>query len=248
VKSAAEPVVPTSIRCQNCKKSLRVPDALIGKQIKCPGCGHAFVAEPPEEEPTSVVEIDEEAESERQGGAPPTTPIESSASALEDDEEVADDSAKTPAPGKKARRQRALSAARLPAIALLTVGGIGLALAVLNLGLLFSGTGPLRPRTPPPNPNGAVVLHGPMAQAQQRAYEQIYPIVTMIVSVAFVLWGVIVLLGGYFLYQLKSWSTVMFAAIVAMLPCHLCCLLGLPFGIWTLVVINRPEVKSAFEA
>jgi phage FluMu protein Com len=241
--------VPTSIRCQNCKKLLRVPDALIGKQIKCPGCSHAFVAQPPEEEPTSVVEIDEEGESERQRSAPATTPIDSAAGAAEDDAGVPDDSAKIRAPGKKGRRQRALSAARLPAIALLIVGGIGLALAILHLVLLSTGTGPLRPRTPPANRDAAVLAQGPMGQAQQQAYDQkIYPIATMIGSMAAVLWAVIVLLGGYFMYQLKSWSTVMFATIVAMLPCHLCCLLGLPFGIWALVVINRPEVKSAFVA
>jgi len=38
----------------------------------------------------------------------------------------------------------------------------------------------------------------------------------------------------------------MAGSIVAMVPCNICCLLGLPFGIWALVVIVRPEVKDAF--
>ena len=36
------------------------------------------------------------------------------------------------------------------------------------------------------------------------------------------------------------------AAIIAMIPCHGCCILGLPFGIWALVVLSAPEVKAAF--
>ena len=34
--------------------------------------------------------------------------------------------------------------------------------------------------------------------------------------------------------------------IVSMLPCSCCWTLGLPFGIWALVVLNQPEVKDAF--
>jgi hypothetical protein len=38
----------------------------------------------------------------------------------------------------------------------------------------------------------------------------------------------------------------MAAAIMAMIPCNCCCLLGLPFGIWALVMLMKPEVKSQF--
>jgi hypothetical protein len=39
----------------------------------------------------------------------------------------------------------------------------------------------------------------------------------------------------------------MAASIIAMIPCvSPCCLLGLPIGIWALVVLMKPEVKSAF--
>jgi hypothetical protein len=38
------------------------------------------------------------------------------------------------------------------------------------------------------------------------------------------------------------------AAIVALIPCFSpCCLIGLPIGIWALVVLSKPEVKSQFE-
>jgi hypothetical protein len=39
----------------------------------------------------------------------------------------------------------------------------------------------------------------------------------------------------------------MAASIIAIIPCFgPCCCLGIPVGIWALVVINKPEVKSAF--
>jgi hypothetical protein len=47
--------------------------------------------------------------------------------------------------------------------------------------------------------------------------------------------------------QLTSHGLAMAAAIIAMIPCFSpCCVLGLPFGIWALVVLSKPEVKSQF--
>jgi hypothetical protein len=40
----------------------------------------------------------------------------------------------------------------------------------------------------------------------------------------------------------------MTAAILAMIPClSSCCIVGLPLGIWALVVLSKPEVKSEFD-
>ncbi len=47
--------------------------------------------------------------------------------------------------------------------------------------------------------------------------------------------------------DLKQWEMCLAASIVAMIPCiSPCCILGLPIGIWALVVLLRPEVKEAF--
>ena len=59
--------------------------------------------------------------------------------------------------------------------------------------------------------------------------------------------GVIVLIGAAKMQKLESYQFALTASIVAMLPCiSPCCVLGLPFGIWALVVLNKPEVKSQF--
>ena len=61
-----------------------------------------------------------------------------------------------------------------------------------------------------------------------------------------VVWAMIVFFGGLQMKNLKSRGFVIFSCIWAMLPCNLCCLLGIPFGIWALVVVNDESVKRAF--
>jgi len=47
--------------------------------------------------------------------------------------------------------------------------------------------------------------------------------------------------------ELSQYGLCMAASILAMIPCiSPCCIIGLPIGIWCLVVLTKPEVKSAF--
>jgi hypothetical protein len=58
--------------------------------------------------------------------------------------------------------------------------------------------------------------------------------------------GILLLVAGLKMKKLQSFGLGMTACVLAMLPVHCCCLLGLPFGIWGLVALNKPEVKDAF--
>jgi hypothetical protein len=40
--------------------------------------------------------------------------------------------------------------------------------------------------------------------------------------------------AGYQMRQLRSWTLSMVGSIVALLPCSICCILGLPMGIWAI--------------
>ena len=60
------------------------------------------------------------------------------------------------------------------------------------------------------------------------------------------IWGVIVPTAGLMMLNRRSYGFVMAGVIFAMLPCSPGCLLGMPFGIWALVVLNQPAVRSAF--
>jgi hypothetical protein len=59
--------------------------------------------------------------------------------------------------------------------------------------------------------------------------------------------GIVILMGALRMKRLESHGLATAASILAMIPCiSPCCLIGLPFGIWALVVLNQPDVKGAF--
>ena len=60
--------------------------------------------------------------------------------------------------------------------------------------------------------------------------------------------NVLTALGGLRMIKLKNYSLCFAASVIALLPCQSpCCCLGIPAGIWALVVLSRPEIKSAFD-
>ena len=69
----------------------------------------------------------------------------------------------------------------------------------------------------------------------------------MVLAIIGLVVGALILFGAIKMKNLESYGLAMTASIIAMIPCvSPCCLLGLPLGIWAVVVLNNPEVKSAF--
>jgi hypothetical protein len=71
----------------------------------------------------------------------------------------------------------------------------------------------------------------------------------------FVLWAVVLfglgavgalLAGAVQMMRLRSYPLAVAATLLAMLPWSPGWVLGLPFGIWGLVVLRRPKVQAAF--
>lgn len=59
--------------------------------------------------------------------------------------------------------------------------------------------------------------------------------------------SVLILMGAFKMLKLRSYEFAYAAAILSFLPCvSACCCLGLIFGIWAIVVLMKPEVKSQF--
>lgn len=56
----------------------------------------------------------------------------------------------------------------------------------------------------------------------------------------------IVAFGAIRMMQLRSRGLCLAAAVAAMVPTQCCCFLGIGFGIWALVVLNRDDVRAAF--
>lgn len=62
-----------------------------------------------------------------------------------------------------------------------------------------------------------------------------------LVITIFILWSC------FKMRNLESWNLVLVANILAVLPCFMpCCCIQIPFAIWNLVLLNKPEIKAAF--
>jgi hypothetical protein len=70
-------------------------------------------------------------------------------------------------------------------------------------------------------------------------------------NIALALFGIAVsgfmIFGSIKLMRLESYGIALATAIIAMIPCSVCCCIGLPFGIWALIVMHAPDVRPAFQ-
>jgi hypothetical protein len=119
-----------------------------------------------------------------------------------------------------------------PAIALIVTAAVGLALQILSL------------------PINLLQLAGGAAAPPPMDIPFVFdPRVAVASGVIGILIGIIVLIGALKMKNLESYGFAVASAIIAMVPCFSpCCFLGLPFGIWALVVLSDPQVKAAFRS
>jgi len=69
----------------------------------------------------------------------------------------------------------------------------------------------------------------------------IVALVVWIVMMACIIWGSIAMV------RLRGYSNAMVAAVLAVIPvCSPCFVLGIPFGIWAIIVLMRTEVRARF--
>ncbi len=68
---------------------------------------------------------------------------------------------------------------------------------------------------------------------------------TIAIELVLVLLNLGVILGGSMMLMARMRWLAITGSILAMLP-NCCCLLGLPFGIWSLIVLMRQDVANAF--
>ena len=141
-----------------------------------------------------------------------------------------------PAAAANVERDAALKGVKGPAIALIITAGLGVAYyGFSGLFTVVTGSVMFHQEMPPNIP--------PEMQAFVRGMQG--PLAGVISLVIAALNG-FVLFGAMKMLRLQNHGLATVASVAAMLPCQCCCLFGLPFGIWALVVLNKPEVKSQF--
>lgn len=93
-----------------------------------------------------------------------------------------------------------------------------------------------------------------MTDSNLRGSEDATPIIAMVVaglvtSLALMTINGLTLYGGLQMRKLESYKLCCAGAILACIPCcSPCSIVGIPFGIWALVVLLDPQVKAAFRS
>lgn len=232
--------------CCECAKLLRVPETSAGKKARCPACGaiqevaspvapaSSQLDPPPDRDPAPST-------SPSQQSTPPESPFAAPASSsnpfadqssTKSDNPFAAGSTNpyaTPAsamgtgsqglfgPGSRVWARTSVEG---PANSLVAVGGVV---------IIFSGIG------------FAINLFEFIQSGS--AEVMIFSLVgTLVLMIPY---G-IVIFGAMRMKQLKNYPLAIAASILAMLPCSGCCILGLPVGIWSLVVLCNRDIHEAF--
>jgi predicted Zn finger-like uncharacterized protein len=227
--------MPNTIHCPQCNRELRVPDELLGKKVKCPACSTTFTA--------SIAASEAE--------PPPLTPVGSEPARLQPAPDESPDAARgfqedyqRPS-GPPRDRSRGLAVMRAPAIcllvssiiSLLVVGYFMFAALVLTRGQL----------------EAQMQAQGKVQTAQEKeAAEKMFGLFIgpgpAIFHLFFIGVNLVIILSSIMMLIGKMRWLAVLGSVLAILnfDCG-CCLLGVPFGIWSLVALNNPAAKEAFK-
>jgi hypothetical protein len=240
------------ITCQQCQRRLRVPEDLIGTLVKCPNCETIFTAT--EDQPEPAAPGPRPVEDEPRPGPPresfrgeeddrlPRRPSirDRDVDAGEEDDRPTGRRIRSrhdydeDYPSFGGGRQAALSQVAGPAIALLIVGIMG-----VLFGLFYMGLGILMPAVlMGAGPGGP----GPAGGPPPVFFLAIYGGLGLLMA----LYNAVIVFGAVKMKNLKNFGLAMTTCILALIPLCNCWMLSIPFGIWALIVILRPEVKDSF--
>jgi hypothetical protein len=139
-------------------------------------------------------------------------------------------------------RAAALEKVKLPAVGLIVVGALGAASALLGAvqGATNEQVDQLRQAFDQAGIDPGTTENLVSALAGGNL---VMSLLALAIS-ALILWS------GLQMRQLKGRGLAIAGAILGMIPCFTgcCCVIGLPVGIWALVVLMNAEVKAAFDA
>jgi len=120
---------------------------------------------------------------------------------------------------------------KVPAILLMVAAAIGVVFCLLMILLNLLSTG--------------------LSAVMGGGEGQVFNFLSGGIGIAFDILGIV--LAGFIVYgamqmkDLKNHTMALLAAIIVMVPfLSPCCVVGLPVGIWALVILVKPEVKAAF--
>lgn len=135
--------------------------------------------------------------------------------------------------GVENHREAALAKVKAPAICLIIYACLTGGMALLSLlGVMTNAGMPDMSNMDPEVAEMVRKMQGPIQM------------VTVFLTIAV---AVVILFGGLQMLKLKTYGLAIAASICACLPCACpCCFIGIGFGVWSLTVLNQPDVKGQF--
>ena len=222
--------MPIEFDCTQCGQRLRTPDDTAGKQARCPGCG-TLVPIPSQSEPMVGSETSEgssptasQSPPNQFADPPPVNPYQSSAEAV---------SHVALSPGEA--RSRLLG----PAIGLI-VAGLMTVVPIVQLTV-----------------NSIITFEVTVDQvqaelpddAETQAMATFVVAATLIVMLTVLCTATALVIGGAIAMLRVRWYWLAKAGtILSFCPCYCCFPIGLPFGIWGLMVLNDVNIRAAFQS
>ena len=217
----------------SCLQKLRVPDNLLGKKVNCPSARRFSRRSSADiEKTTAAVTF-----SNRPVPEPKKKPVRKNSDEDDDSDEDEGDEDEERRPKKKKKRRHnaeALKKVSAPATGLQVTAALMIVYLLATIPFTF---------VPSLQERIFQALHQPVPPDPTlgvRIFQGIMLLVAFLVQIA-------IFSGASKMKQLESYRQALIISIVAFLPCT-CCFLGLPIGIWSLVVIHSPEVRSYFKA
>ena len=121
-----------------------------------------------------------------------------------------------------------------PAIALIIIGSLNGIFGVLSLIAVFLRL------------SGVLEMQVPTNEAERMGYYFGTAMNIGIAALSFLI-APLIIYGAIKMLKGKSFKLAKTSAILAMIPFVSCCfIIGIPIGIWSLVVLHRPDVKAYF--
>jgi hypothetical protein len=126
-----------------------------------------------------------------------------------------------------------------PAIALIVVGILGGVLGIINLlgSALMSS---LAKRI-------GTFSEEQLAEMERMGQGQ--TLMSVVLSLLVLGGSAFIIFGALQMMKLRGWTIALVASILAMIPFFTCCacFLGVPVGVWSIIVLSNADVKRAFQ-
>ncbi len=134
-----------------------------------------------------------------------------------------------------------------PAVGLMVTAGLGILYTLLDIAWILLGNNTARMDALYRDLDRTYGQNAEVIRGMQMAMGP----VGIIIRAAGILVCILILYGAVKMKNLENYGLAITVSILAMIPClspclSPCCVIGLPMGIWALVILNKTEIKSSF--